>query len=220
MNLLDTDALVAHLRKMLAGPLPGLPAQMSMSPPYRADLVARVEANAWRDAAVLIAIRPTALGPSLILTARSTDLRHHPGQVSFPGGRVEKGESFEVTALREAEEEIGLAPSEVEILGSLTPLHVPPSRFCIYPFVAAIHTDTALCPCDVEVAAILHAPIAELADPATRRNHMRRFGDVHVEVPCFDVEGYEVWGATAMILAELLAILGIDSRGGAPIPPA
>ena len=178
-----------------------------MAPAYRQDpSLAAVEGKACREAGVLALLFPQADVPTLVLTVRHGYLRQHAGQISFPGGRREEGETLRETALREAQEEIGLAPGTVDVLGSLTPLYIPPSGFCVYPFVGVVSTPPFLRPTDVEVAQILHVPFPFLLDPKTRQQASRTLHGQEMTVPFFAVDGHQVWGATAMMLAELLAL--------------
>ncbi len=180
-----------------------------MAPSHRLDAaLLSVESKKCREAAVLVLVYPDARGRAcLVLTARPPALRDHAGQVAFPGGRREPGETFWQTALREAREEVGLDPARAAPLGALTPLYIPPSRFCVYPFVAACGEVPPLVPLEAEVARILHVPLAHLLDPQQQGVGVWEVRGEPSRVPFYHVEGYEVWGATAMMLAELLALL-------------
>ncbi len=207
MNRLPFDAQMARLRDRLAGPLPGTAAQFEMAPAYRRDAsVADVRDKPCREAGVLALLFPLGVTPGVLLTVRRDDLNQHAGQVSFPGGRREPGETLQQTALREAEEEVGLRAAGIDVLGALTPLYIPPSNFCVYPFVAAVPAFPALYPRDGEVARIVTAALTALRAPETRRRETWTLQGTRVEVPFFAVEGLKVWGATAMMLAELLAL--------------
>jgi 8-oxo-dGTP pyrophosphatase MutT (NUDIX family) len=142
---------------------------------------------------------------TLVLTRRRDDLPAHAGQVSFPGGRHEPPETLLMTALRETEEEIGIAPESLQILGALTPLYIPPSDFEVHPFVAWYHNGQRpfFTPSPDEVAELLEVPLAHLFDPATLVEERWLFQGHEIDVPYFDVEGHKVWGATAMMLSEL-----------------
>ena len=199
---------VGRLRERLAAPLPGTAAQFSMAPAFRQDpSLASTKDKPCREAAVLALLFPHDGTPHLLLTVRRDDLPHHPGQISFPGGRRESGETLVETALREAEEEVGLPPPHVDVLGELSPLYIPPSNFCVHPFVGAATTLPPLSPQDAEVAAVLRVPLSVLLDPSTRQMAPWTLRGRTVDVPFFAVDSYTVWGATAMMLAELLAVL-------------
>ena len=143
----------------------------------------------------------------IILTVRAEALRHG-GQVSLPGGVVDPGETFEQTALREAHEEIALTLDEVRVLGALTPLDIPVSGFRLHPIVAVNPTRPALTPSDGEVARILEVSLDDLLDPRHFSTTERVRDGVTFTVPGFHLHGVEIWGATAMVLAEFLAVLG------------
>lgn len=148
----------------------------------------------------------------IILTVRADGLRH-AGQVSLPGGVVDPGETFEEAALREAHEEVALPRDTVRVLGALTPLDIPVSGFRLHPIVAVSRTRPALTPHDGEVARILEVSVDELLNPAhfvTAERERAGFG--LTSVPSFRVSGVEIWGATAMVLAEFLAVLDRPTR--------
>ena len=218
-------ALVADLRARLADgrsgarPLPGYAVHAEMAPfPSRTDpAVISVEGKNGRAAATLVLVYPDDAGePCLVLTVRQPSLRAHSGQVSLPGGALEPGETPEDAARREAHEEIGVDPGAVDVLGRLTPLYVPPSGFSVWPVVAALGARPAFRPHEAEVAALVEAPVALFSDPAARRRSPRALHgnpDAAVfDVPFFDVGGHEVWGATAMMLAEFAAVARPSAR--------
>lgn len=143
----------------------------------------------------------------IVLTVRAETLRH-PGQVSLPGGVVEPGETFEQAALREAHEEVGLADERIAIAGPLTPLDIPVSGFRLHPIVATLPFRPALIPSDGEVARIITPSIDELHQASCIGWQTRTRGEHTIEFPAFMLHDAEIWGATAMVLAELLALLG------------
>jgi 8-oxo-dGTP pyrophosphatase MutT (NUDIX family) len=206
---LSFEYCLGRLREQLAGPLPGVEAQARMAPGSRAKPEqASVEGKDCREAGVLVLVYPGEdRGDGvLVLTVRRDHLPDHPGQISFPGGEREDNETLAETALREAREEIALPSEKVEVLGRLTPLYIPPSGFCVHPFVGVAPAAPDLHPADDEVAAILRVPLAHLLVPAVRQRETRSLGGEPVEVPFYAARGHKVWGATAMMLAELLAL--------------
>jgi 8-oxo-dGTP pyrophosphatase MutT (NUDIX family) len=160
-----------------------------------------------RPAAALILLYPTEHGYSIPLTVRHSDLPHHPGQISLPGGRIDQNETAEAAALREAHEEIGVDPREVCVLGSLTPLYVLVSRFVITPFVGVAAARPHFVPAEREVEELIEVPVDHLRD---RRNiswgHRTREGYL-IDFPYFHVASHHVWGATAMMLGEFVSLL-------------
>ena len=142
----------------------------------------------------------------IILTVRADALRHG-GQVSLPGGVVDPGETFEQAALREAHEEVAMPLHDVRVLGALTPLDIPVSGFRLHPMVAVNPTRPQLTPSDGEVARILEVGVDELLDPRHFVTTARERDGIVYRVPAFRIADVEIWGATAMVLAEFLALL-------------
>jgi 8-oxo-dGTP pyrophosphatase MutT (NUDIX family) len=161
-----------------------------------------------RHAAGLLLLFPIDNRPHLVLTVRAETLDRHGGQVSLPGGVIEPGETYEEAALREAHEEVGLSTAGVRRLGVLSPIDITVSGFRLHPVVATTASQPVLQPSDGEVARIVEPPLAHLMDPARIgwRTMPRATGAL--EFPVFLAEGVEIWGATAMVLAELLTMLG------------
>ena len=163
------------------------------------------------DGAALLLVYPHDDTLHVALTVRGSGLRNHTGQVSLPGGRVDQGETFEVAALREATEEIGVDPNAVEVLGRLTPLHIPVSGFLLHPIVGYTSMRPAFQRAEWEVARIIEAPVNRLSDPTAVKREIRarvvKGQSIDVDVPYFAIDGEKVWGATAMVLAEFCAIL-------------
>jgi 8-oxo-dGTP pyrophosphatase MutT (NUDIX family) len=134
---------------------------------------ARTPPPGARVGAVLVLIEDTARGPSVVLTRRRRDLRSHPGQVSFPGGRLDPGETIEQAALREAAEEIALRPDTVSVVGSGPTFYIPPSRFWVVPVVARWHDPHRLTENPWEVDEVLRVPVAHLLDRDSWRHTPR-----------------------------------------------
>jgi 8-oxo-dGTP pyrophosphatase MutT (NUDIX family) len=199
------------LRALMAQPLPGLEAQLHMAPNPRVGWDPLTFPDGARDGAALLLVYPHDDTLHFPLTVRGSGLRNHTGQVSLPGGRVDQGESYEDAALREAEEEIGVDPRAVQVLGRLTPLHIPVSGYILHPVIGFTSMRPAFQRAEWEVARIIEAPVSVLNDPRSRKREMRTRSvsgqTIDVDVPFYDIDGEKVWGATAMVLAEFCAIL-------------
>ncbi len=154
------------------------------------------------DAAVLVALYLEQDRLGAVLTERRPDLRRHAGEVSFPGGRRDPGDpSLEVTALREAHEEIGLEPAAVEVLGALQPTPTIATGYAIYPFVALIEAGQQWTLSPREVAEVLEFPLDTLRRGYGRRRLLRR--GIPIRTDTYVVDDKLIWGATARILADL-----------------
>ncbi len=206
-------SLEAALRQRLREPLPGPAAQRRFAPsPLLDGWEPDLEPEAAHRAAVLILLYRSSAGIVVPLTVRRSDLPHHPGQISLPGGRIEPGESPDAAALREADEELGIQPADVRLLGPLSTLWVRVSNFVVHPFVGVSDTAPDFRLHSREVDARVEAPLADIRDP-TRVAWTRRERDGHViDYPYFDLGGHHVWGATAMILGELACLFDVGHR--------
>jgi len=225
----------ARLEAALQRGLPGAAAQARMAPAPRRQWPSGLNPARIRNAAGLLLVFPkteegtaetakTAEKDSslrsqraprflpgdayIVLTVRADTLRRHGGQVSLPGGVLEPGETFEQAALREAHEEVALPLDNIRVLGALTPLDIPISGFRLHPIVAVADARPTLAPIDGEVARILEIAVDDLLDPRTLVRTTREREGIAVAVPAFRTAGHEIWGATAMVLAEFLALLG------------
>jgi 8-oxo-dGTP pyrophosphatase MutT (NUDIX family) len=200
-----------RLRDGFARGLPGVEAQLRMAPRPRVGWDPHRFPEGLREGAALLLVYPIDGHAHVLLTVRSAGLRQHTGQVSFPGGSVDPHESFESAALREASEEVGVAPGSVRVLGRLSPLHIPVSGYRLHPVVGMVDDRPRFMPAEWEVARLLEVPVDLLRDPSIvqRETQTRELaGNTYdVEIPYFFVEGHKVWGATAMALAEFLALI-------------
>jgi 8-oxo-dGTP pyrophosphatase MutT (NUDIX family) len=200
------------LRERLAGTLPGIDAQLRFATGLpRKGWVPGVYPSDARAAAALLLLYPLRNGVALPLTVRASHLRRHAGQISLPGGAADPGETLEGAALREAQEEIGVDPSSVRVLGLLTPVHVLVSGFTLNPIVGITDTRPDFQPAAHEVEQLLEVPLDDLQDASRIRTGTRIREGVAVEYPYFDLHGHQVWGATAMILGEFICLLRSES---------
>jgi len=182
------------------GTLAGLPRDISER--YRHLLPATLT-----PAAVLIPLIDHADGLTVLLTERAPDLRHHPGQISFPGGRIEASDSGPLAAaLRETEEEIGLGRAAVEVLGYL-PDHLIVTGYAVTPVVALVAPGQRLHLDPIEVAGTFEVPLAHVLDPANHRLRRRTIGDGVIELYDLPYGARNIWGATAGMLMTLYRLL-------------
>lgn len=156
-----------------------------------------------RSAAVLIPIVERESGLTVLLTERAKHLRHHPGQIAFPGGKIEDfDESAATAALREAEEEIGLAPHHVEIVGQLSHYRTI-TGFSIQPFIGLVKPDFSLTIDKSEVASAFEVPLIHLLHPSNQLTHTMKRDNTFYDIYFIPFEERLIWGATAAILHTL-----------------
>lgn len=191
--------------------LPGSAAHLEMSPRPRRGWDPGIVPDGARQAAGLVLLYPIGRRVHVLLTVRSGSLSSHAGQVSFPGGMIEPNETLPEAALRETSEEVGVETSVVNILGPLSTLYIPASDFALHPILGTTPNQPPFHPAEEEVSRILEPSLAALRNDGPRRGYSWR-GKRRLNVPYFDVEGERVWGATAMILSEVLALTGAPVR--------
>jgi 8-oxo-dGTP pyrophosphatase MutT (NUDIX family) len=161
-----------------------------------------LDAHGSTEAAVLVPLYGWPANPGLVFTERRSDLRRHAGEISFPGGRRDPGEELLDTALREAEEEIGLSPSEVEIAGALPPVGTFITGYKVHPFVGMIAPGLRFEPNPAEVESLLLVSLDELVAGYGKRRLIRR--GVPIKTDSYLVSDKLIWGATARMLGLLL----------------
>lgn len=193
---------LAALRTALAARVPGLAPEPDLGDVEPGLL----PEGGFLRAAVLVPLHEKDGEPHVLLTRRPPHMRHNPGQFAFPGGKLEPDEADLAAALREAREEIGLDPARVEVLGRLTDTIVLRSPFRLTPWVAAVPYPYPYAAEPGEVAEILHVPLSALLREGAHRTEQGEAYGKPVDVHFFDLGAEEVWGATARILHELLAV--------------
>ena len=166
------------------------------------EAAAQLDVHGRIDAAVLVPLYLEGNALHAVFTRRRDDLRRHAGEISFPGGRQDEGENLRLTALREADEEIGLDAGDVEIIGALQPTPTIATDYAIYPFVGLIEPGRRWRPSAAEVAEVLEFPLDRLRAGYARRRLLRRGVPFRTDVYCVDDQ--LIWGATARIVADLL----------------
>ena len=192
MGGMDSERLRDRLRALL-DPAPSVTLPASTSP-----------------AAVLVPVLGAAPEPRVVFTKRTETLSRHAGEISFPGGLADPGEELAATALREAQEELGLAPSDVELVGSLPPVHTHVTGILIVPFVGFLWKDPRFTPNAAEIAGVLEFPLATLIKAGRLQEFQydgRRF-----ETYLYEMDGGVIWGATGRILASF-----IEAVDGTPV---
>lgn len=206
------DVLREKIRSETLHGLPGKEAQYIMAPFRRKqrEIEVLVEHAQPKLGGILVYLYPIGRQQyHILLTLRNEYKGAHSGQVSFPGGKMEPVDpDLVATALREAREETGVQVLPHELLGSLTNLYIPPSNFLVHPVLAIASQKPILQPDPLEVRRIVPFTVEDLLDEKkVSQTHMELFNKVTVEVPYFEVDGLQVWGATAMILSEVKELL-------------
>jgi 8-oxo-dGTP pyrophosphatase MutT (NUDIX family) len=205
MELL-TD-LLERLAQRLHQPLPGSAVQRTMEPELsfgRHCGPARFDA---RPAAVVALLHMVQGQWYVPLMLRHESLAYHAGQISLPGGVIEPNETSEDAALRELEEELGIARMAVLVLGQLSPLYIFGSNFLITPWVAALRSEGKFRANPTEVQQVIQVSLAHLLSSASRGQHIEQRGSIRFQAPHFILNEHRIWGATAMVLAEFVAVV-------------
>ena len=204
---------LTQLQNDLQGELPGRNAHARMTPnPRGGGVFPDAPQPDTRQGGVLALLYPHHGRLFVPLILRPTYSGVHSGQVSFPGGgREEEDDDLVVTALREAHEEVGIAPQQVTVLGQLTPLYVVASNYLVQPTVGWMAKRPRFHPDPYEVADLIETPLLDLLDENNRRTEMWQLRGHAVQVPFFAIQGQTIWGATAMMLSEFLSLSAIQA---------
>jgi len=202
-------SLIDELKEGLSRELPGQQAQYKMVPPGRERTrLENITYSNPKRAAVLILIYPKQEAPHIVLMKRNSYPGVHSDQISFPGGKLETfDKNLEQAAVRESNEELGILPSQVTILGELTQVYIPPSNFLVNPFVGFSEERPEFVPDNKEVTEVLEVPFSDVLNPDNSSNVELDVRGNQIEVPAYTLNGHVVWGATAMMLSELTSLI-------------
>ncbi len=209
-SLVSTRIFIDQLKAELLLNLPGVDAHQRLSPGIRLnDLKTVLPSSHAMESAVLIILYPNGNRLNTVVILRNEYDGAHSGQISLPGGKTEKSDiDFKYTALREAQEEIGIIPGEMEIIGQLSRFYVRPSNFIVYPFIAYCPHRPLFKADPIEVQKIIEIDVFSEISKANIVNKTLTFKNrTQVEAPGFAVGGEFMWGATAMIFSEFLQVL-------------
>ena len=198
----------SEIRQRFAGTaMPEDPLDVVISPPRWPVALQRKLTSDLMAAAVLIPIITREASLSVLLTERSPDLKHHAGQISFPGGRMDAADrDIRATALREAQEEVGIDPANVEIIGYLDP-NPTVTGYAVTPVVALVDLQQELIIDPLEVKSAFEVPLPFLLDEGNQQSAEREFEGVMVPIAEFNFGQYRIWGATASMLIQFRKFL-------------
>lgn len=202
------SSILKYLEEAFHGELPGIEAHRKMLPPGRSLASSEDEIRVIKQSSILVLLFPGGEQIYTCLTRRPATMTFHPGQVSFPGGKVEKEDiSAEMTALREAREEIGIDTSNIRILGKLSDLYLEVSGFSIQPFLAWADKEPDFVVNSGEVEELILFPISDFVKNETTSKTVLDTFTGPLQIKYYPFNGEIIWGATAMILSELIEIL-------------
>jgi len=209
---MDFDEFLISLSKIKNIQLPAEASQFKMSPPFRRELIKTYKSqmkNAKR-AGVLALFYPNSLQEThLALILRKTYKGVHSAQIGFPGGKYEEDDkTLKTTALRETKEEIGIAVEHVEIIKQMTEVYIPPSNFYVQPYIGITTNTPKFIKQDEEVEDVIEVPLTQFLDDAiVVTKSVETSYTTKIDVPAYELNGYIVWGATAMMLSEIKDLL-------------
>lgn len=199
---------IAQLEIKLKGTLPGKGAHNKLLPITRKKYPAEPDLSLAKPSSVLILFYPQNSLPHILFIQRPQYDGVHSGQIAFPGGKAEDiDDNLRQTALRETNEEIGVNSQDVSIIGKLSELYIPPSNYLVTPYVGYLDYKPVLKPDKKEVSEILQVKFDEIIDENCFQYRDITSSGANYRVPCFCVQGKIIWGATSMILNELLEVI-------------
>ena len=206
------------LRNELKGDLPGEMAQLKMSPNVRFTGIVQPNKSETRQSAVLILLYPKNNSLYIPFIQRPRYNGAHSGQISLPGGKVELGDiNYTQTALRETHEEIGVNIDDIDIIGQLSPIFIPNSNFNVSPFIGYIPYIPEFKPDTYEVESIIEAPLSQILNPDNIDFFEKEKNGIQIKAPYFNINKNIIWGATAMILSELIEVIKFPKNSPTPL---
>ena len=193
-------------------PLPAEASQFKMSPPFRKELMDenKIKMKTARKAAVMALFYPNRSQETmLVLILRNTYKGVHSAQIGFPGGKLEpEDDSLKTAAIRETFEEVGVVEKNIKVWRKISNIYIPPSHFIVQPFIGIAEKTPIFLKQDAEVDAIIEVPLTEfLSEKSVITTTVTTSYTTRIDVPAFLLQGYVVWGATAMMLSEIKDIL-------------
>jgi 8-oxo-dGTP pyrophosphatase MutT (NUDIX family) len=198
------DKLLNTLKTRLQLPLPGKEAQYLLAPSYRSGMN---EDGPRKKAGVILLLYLKNNELHFPLIERPVYNGAHSGQISFPGGQVDPADkNLTETSLRECEEEIGLKASKIEVIGELTSLFIPASKFEVFPIIGFYRETPSFIPQKEEVASIIEVPLSLLLSESCIEYKKVEFNGLEESIPFYNIYNKMVWGATAMMLSEFVCI--------------
>lgn len=208
---MDFQEFLKFVPNITQVPLPAVQSHIKMAPLERIDALINVDYSSKnpRIAAVMMLLYPKNGETHLVLIVRNTYVGVHSAQIAFPGGKYEVSDlDYAFTALRETQEEVGVAPENIQIIRAFTPMYIPPSNFEVHPFLGVCNEEICFVPDPSEVAGIIELPLSTFLDDSILVETIlsTSYAD-KIKVPAFEIDTKIVWGATAMILSELKDVL-------------
>jgi len=200
------NKIIKELKEALQNPLPGVVAQMKMAPKFRGENFLYTDENPI-SCSVLILLYSTPNGISIPFIQRPEYEGFHSGQISFPGGKLEKNDTtLWDTALRETHEELGIDTNKIELMGTLTPIFIPVSNYIVTPHVGFLDKEPLFNPNPTEVSEMIVVPMNHFFSTSNIKHFKKIENNKKYDYPYYYVEGKSIWGATAMILSEFVEV--------------
>lgn len=209
------NSFIEQLKHQLTRPLPGQKAQLLMVPEKIAALRSSLpQSDHPKKSAVLILLYPFQNGISTVLIERAVYAGVHSGQIAFPGGKAEESDpDLRFTALRETQEEVGIPIEDVEIIGNLTDVYIHPSNYLVTPYIGYLPFSPEFLINEREVQKVIRMDILNLEKVVRSSKKITYSNGLTIQTPFFDLEGYTIWGATAMMMSEFIAIAEDIKKG-------